>query len=878
MALRTLFALMLLAAALPVQAQTALFETDPASRAALTPDQATYLTHLETRETFVASSLVRVNSDALSRQDVLRLDLPQQGAILLQPDRIETRSGRDYSWFGFGEDAASTNGIFVVRDGGITGTVRANHQLYTVRHLGDGLHAVVLLDERQFQDHEEDYTDLVIDAAEEQRAQQRVVATMPIMHLVVAYTAAAVTDLGSAAAVEALIQLAEDETNQGYINSDISARVALAYVYQTATTESSSTSTELTRIYDTSDGYYDELHTHRDTYAADIGIVITGDVFGSSCGRAYVNASSSYAVGVVMQDCATGYYSFGHEIGHLQGMRHNPETDPSTTPYAYGHGKYYEPDVGTWSPSSDNYRTVLSYNCSYYCPRVNWYSNPDISYNGEATGDASERDNARVLDQRAATMAAFRVPSVTVSGDAGWRFMASPVEGLTVAELADQNLIQGISGYYPAASPNFYSGYNGSAWSTPSGGSDVLASGAGFAWYFYDNTVDPGGASESVALPMAIYVTDEEQPFDDVSVALHTSGDKWNLIANPFVGGLDVSGGLGGWATGGSLASGVGQVWDPATGSYSLTSTLGTLASWQGVFVENSSATGIDVPSASRTSGGTFLRQAGSAFIAFELDGTQAGTEAPLLDRAAVLYLHPDAAADWDLYDAAKLYPLDAAYALLAFSGERDGEPMAKAQESQAMASAVRFTVPMSIETAGAETRLALRWPRMEGIPEDWTLMLTDLVTGETVDLRASASHTFTVEAEPAADVPAHPAARPMSPSTATDRFLLTVEAGRTTATQGPADGLPTNFALHAAYPNPFNPSTTVRYEMPHAAPVHAEVFDLLGRRVATLLQDDVEAGTHTMRWDAQDAASGVYILRLQAGDTVLTQRLTLLQ
>ena len=770
MALRTLFALTLLIAALPTQAQTALFETDPAARTNLSLAQATYLNYLEAHEAFRDLALVRTNADALVAQMPVLVTLPQAAPVTLLTDRIETRHAQDYSWIGKGA-TDDTHGIFVVRDGELTGTIRTEGRLYTVRHLGEGLHAVVLIDESQFADHPDDYTTAISTAAGTGLSTQRVVTSDPVMHLVVAYTAAAVSELGSASAVEALIQLAETETNQGYLNSNISAKLALSYVYQTATAEhGTSMSTDLSRFREPSDGFFDEVHTHRETYAADVAVlIVSGNTYGTSCGVAYLattvtpsSFADDYAFGVVARDCATGYYSFGHEIGHIQGMRHNPEQDGTTTPVAYAHGKCH--GAGTW-------RTVLSYNTGGCSPRQLYYSNPDVNYSGVPTGDTTERDNARLLDEQSPFVASFRTPQVTVSGNAGWRFMASPVEDLTVDDLAAQNLIQGISGYYPTASPNFYTSYTGSGWSTPSSGSDVLASGSGFAWYFYDNNDDPGGPSESVALPMDLSVGYEEQPFEDVSVALHTSGDKWNLIANPFVSGLDVSSGLGGWATGGSLASGVGQVWNPATGSYSLTSTLGTLAAWQGVFVENNSATGIDMPSASRTSGGTFLREAGSALVAFELEGTQVGTGAPLLDQAAVLYLHTDAAADWDLYDAAKLYPLEASYALLAFSGERDGEPMAKAQESQAMTSAVRFTVPMSVETAGAETSLTLRWPRLDSIPEDWTLTLTDLITGQDVDLHSASSYTFTAETEPAANVPPHPAARPMSPSTATERF-----------------------------------------------------------------------------------------------------------
>ncbi|HYE94827.1 MAG TPA: T9SS type A sorting domain-containing protein, partial [Rubricoccaceae bacterium] len=77
---------------------------------------------------------------------------------------------------------------------------------------------------------------------------------------------------------------------------------------------------------------------------------------------------------------------------------------------------------------------------------------------------------------------------------------------------------------------------------------------------------------------------------------------------------------------------------------------------------------------------------------------------------------------------------------------------------------------------------------------------------------------------------------------------------------------LPTEYALERNYPNPFNPSTTIRYALPEAARVRLTVYDGLGRLVATLVDADLPAGRHQAVWDASSVASGVYLYRLQAG------------
>ncbi|MFA6108568.1 MAG: FlgD immunoglobulin-like domain containing protein [Candidatus Latescibacterota bacterium] len=94
---------------------------------------------------------------------------------------------------------------------------------------------------------------------------------------------------------------------------------------------------------------------------------------------------------------------------------------------------------------------------------------------------------------------------------------------------------------------------------------------------------------------------------------------------------------------------------------------------------------------------------------------------------------------------------------------------------------------------------------------------------------------------------------------------------------------VPTTFALHANYPNPFNPATTIAYQLPQAAPVRLEVFDVLGQRVRILVSGMQPAGYHRVTWDSRDGAgqavgAGVYLYRLQAGDFVEVRKLLLLK
>ena len=85
-------------------------------------------------------------------------------------------------------------------------------------------------------------------------------------------------------------------------------------------------------------------------------------------------------------------------------------------------------------------------------------------------------------------------------------------------------------------------------------------------------------------------------------------------------------------------------------------------------------------------------------------------------------------------------------------------------------------------------------------------------------------------------------------------------------------------FKLSQNYPNPFNPSTTINFTLPAASDVQLTVFNLLGQRVATLIDGSRTAGEYSVRFDARNLASGVYFYMLQAGDFTLQRKMTLIK
>ena len=83
---------------------------------------------------------------------------------------------------------------------------------------------------------------------------------------------------------------------------------------------------------------------------------------------------------------------------------------------------------------------------------------------------------------------------------------------------------------------------------------------------------------------------------------------------------------------------------------------------------------------------------------------------------------------------------------------------------------------------------------------------------------------------------------------------------------------------LHQNYPNPFNPVTTISYTLAQPAAVTVEIFDMTGRRVARLVDGDRSAGRHQVTWDASGIGSGVYLLKIRAGDWQQAMKVTVVK
>ena len=89
---------------------------------------------------------------------------------------------------------------------------------------------------------------------------------------------------------------------------------------------------------------------------------------------------------------------------------------------------------------------------------------------------------------------------------------------------------------------------------------------------------------------------------------------------------------------------------------------------------------------------------------------------------------------------------------------------------------------------------------------------------------------------------------------------------------------MPVDVTLEPAYPNPFNPSTSLSYQVPSDSNVELSIFDINGRLVETLVHSKHDAGNYNVVWNASNISSGVYFVKLTASSEVITQKVMLIK
>ncbi|AGW13365.1 hypothetical protein DGI_1524 [Megalodesulfovibrio gigas DSM 1382 = ATCC 19364] len=352
----------------------------------------------------------------------LAFNLFDNMTVQVTPTRWETSSDGNTTIFVGQNDAAVGGESRIANTGGVLyGMIRTGGKLlYELLPAGGNAYLLREIDQTTYPDEKEALPPTPLPQLDPARTSSQRDDGSAIDVMMV-YTAAARNAVGGTAAMASLINLAFSETNQGYANSGMVQRYRLVHAAEVSYDESSGFDDALSRLQNTSDGYMDEVHTLRDQYGADIVTLLIDN--SDYCGLGYLMTSLSsdfaaWAFNVVSHSCATGYYSFAHECGHNQGAHHDRASTSGQGVYSYSYG-YQQ------LSASPQFRTIMAYNCSGDgCERVNYWSNPEVSYNGYPTGvvstAADSADNRMTLDNTRTTAA-------------NWRQAVAPKSSTTVA-------------------------------------------------------------------------------------------------------------------------------------------------------------------------------------------------------------------------------------------------------------------------------------------------------------------------------------------------------------------------------------------------------------------------------------------------------------
>jgi len=240
----------------------------------------------------------------------------------------------------------------------------------------------------------------------------------------------------------------------------------------------------------------------------------------------------------------------------------------------------------------------------------------------------------------------------------------------------------------------------------------------------------------------------------------------------------------------------------------------------------------------------------------------------------------------YDRADAYLLESLSDSYVQL-FTKTENGEPLVI---NNLPLEAQELNLPLFVD-ASQNGDMTLSLSGMQGMEDGWSITLTDNMSGSTFtvdegfeyDFRYEASNSGKRQAINTAKASAETPFNLAAPRVATPdknmeaRFTLNIVYGTPTST-APGGELPEKMQLSQNYPNPFNPSTRIDFALPEQAEVRLDVFDLMGRRVATVLSETRPAGEHSVMFDASNLASGVYLYRLQAAGEIQTQKMTIIK
>ncbi len=472
-----------------------------------------------------------------------------------------------------------------------------------------------------------------------------------------------------------------------------------------------------------------------------------------------------------------------------------------------------------------------------------------------------------------------------ISGSEGWRLLSSPAMGSTFSTILSPFWTQGFTGANSTGgSSNVFIWATGDAtdnvanWTTPASLNTSLPVGQGSLVYVFSDDNGPAVAGDA-GFPKRISIVDDNAPTGnlDLSSLLNTNTDGRALLGNPYQSDID-------WDL--VAKSGLYEavyIWDHNASAWKTwsggvgTLTGGIIPAFNAFFVQTFSASpSLTIPTSAKVSTSTKLLGKVVAEANQEPQAFSLTVSSGDLSAQAWISFSEGGAIGRDQYDALSFTPMSANY--LKLSTAIDSNELLQINvlplnpETE-----LRFPLEISGRLDARRAELSL-----EGLEpfEGWEISVYDSQTKESFPVVENEKLVVDIEQvkakKPSATEQPDVWASTKKKGT-TSRYQLVIKSTLAVTNEAITD-LPTKVSLDQNYPNPFNPSTTINFAVPERSQVQLAVFDMLGRNVAVLVNGPTPAGDYSLRFDASQLSSGVYIYRLQVENNILTKKMTLIK
>lgn len=493
----------------------------------------------------------------------------------------------------------------------------------------------------------------------------------------------------------------------------------------------------------------------------------------------------------------------------------------------------------------------------------------------------------------------FESPRITFTEDECWRTLSSPFQGLTFAEVLDGIWTQGATGAnFDGGEPNVYSfDIDGTTNGEPAGTgayvpvtdlNTVIPAGQGFIVSVFQDDIFGVPGSFDKALDRVRGREHGDDELSTVTPDLNTTANGWTLLGNPYATPIDFD-----LITKANLTN-VAYVYDNANTNWVSSSPIsgvgdfnGLISPFQGFFVQTASSgtpsltfnDNAKVPTQTATFFGKENATAEVNFVRLQIEGEE-------LKTSAWIVLDDYGNANGYTYgDALQLTPFAGDHAILATRKTDDTlldiGVFPVLSENEEIPVYIETTKPGRFTITATDLNLPLSMENLVLYDRDNNIEIPIQQNMEyEFEIRNVKKTGFIDNSSLSCNLAGEQLAMAGTPEkakvsqTGTERFSIRLASG-----DGNSNELPVYVRLKQNYPNPFNPATQIQFELPAQQVVNLSVYDLTGRQVATLVQNEsIQAGVHTVSFDARNLSSGVYVYRLQAGSVVLTRKLTLVK